>query len=400
MSAQLAIEGGQPVREQFLPFALPLLGEEEIDEVVDTLRSGWLTTGPKTYRFEEAFREYTGATHAVGLNSCTGALHLSLLALQVGPGDEVITTPLTFAASGNTILMTGARPVFVDVEADTYNLNPRAAEEAISKDTKAILIVHYGGLPADMQAFLKLGERYSLQIIEDAAHAAGAHYGSRKIGSVSSATCFSFYATKTITTGEGGMFTTDSRGLADRVRQLSLHGLSRDAWKRFQGKGSWYYEIAELGYKYNMTDIQAAIGLHQLRKIDVFTARRRAIAKRYDEAFAPLEEVFLPPRDNEHSDHIYHLYTLRIALDRITISRDRFIEALRAENIGSSVHFIPLHLHPYYRKVFSHRLGDYPVTEAVFESVVSVPIYPAMTDQDVNDVITAVTKIIGVVRRG
>lgn len=399
MNEELAINGGRPVRDEFLPFALPSIGEEEISEVVDTLRSGWLTSGPKTRAFEEAFCEYTGAAHAVAVNSCTAAEHLCLLGYHIGPGDEVITTPLTFAATANTIMMTGARPVFVDVEASTYNLDVNLVEAAITKKTRAIVPVHIGGLPVDMAAILRLAERYDLRVIEDAAHAAGARYGDKMIGNVSDATCFSFYVTKTITTGEGGMVTTRSAELADRVRMLSLHGLSRDAWNRYSKKGSWYYEIVDLGYKYNMSDIMAAIGLHQLRRIDGFTRRRREIAQRYTEAFGTLPQIILPPHDTTESEHIYHLYTIRLALDRLAISRDRFIEALRAENIGTSVHFIPLHLHPHYRKQFGFSRGAFPVAEAVFDNIVSVPIFPGMTDADVGDVIAAVEKIIKATRR-
>ena len=399
MTETLAIDGGAPVRQDFLPFARPSIGEDEIREVVDTLRSGWLTTGPRVKAFEEAFCAYTGAPHAVAVNSCTAALHLSLLGMHVGVGDEVITSPLTFAATANVIVMTGARPVFVDVEESTYNIDPAKVEAAITRSTRAIVPVHIGGLPAEMEPVLKLAERYDLRVVEDAAHAAGARYGERKVGSISDATCFSFYVTKTITTGEGGMVTTGSQELANRIRMLSLHGLSKDAWDRYATKGTWYYEIVDLGYKYNMSDIQAAIGLHQVRRIDEFTRRRREIAHRYDEAFRELPEIVLPPRDTERSEHIYHLYTVRLDLDRLTIGRDRFIEALRAENIGTSVHFIPLHLHPYYRKQLGLVRGAFPVAEAVFDSIISLPVYPGMSDADADDVIAAVERIVGSCRR-
>ncbi len=399
MSSDLALDGGKPVRDTFLPFALPSVGEEEIQEVVETLRSGWLTAGPRTKAFEEAFCAYTGAPHALAVNSCTAALHLCLLGFHIGPGDEVITTPLTFAATANTIMMTGAKPVFVDVEESTYNIDVSLIEQAITKNTKAVLPVHIAGLPANMEPILKLAERYDLRVIEDAAHAAGARHGDLKVGDISDATCFSFYVTKTITTGEGGMITTRNQQFADRVRMLSLHGLSRDAWNRYSQKGSWYYEIVDLGYKYNMTDIAAAIGLHQLRRIDEFTRRRREIARRYDEAFGKYEAIILPPRDSSVSEHIYHLYTIRLRLDRLSITRDRFIEALRAENIGTSVHFIPVHLHPFYRKEFGLGRGSFPVAEAIFDSIVSVPIYPGMSNGDVVDVVAAVEKIMAAASR-
>ena len=394
MKEKLAISGGKPVRETFLPFALPSIGEEEIDEVVATLRSGWLTTGPRAKALEEAFCRYTGAPYAVAVNSCTAAEHLCLLGYHIGSGDEVITTPLTFAATANTIMMTGARPVFVDVDPSTYNIDVNRIEAAVTKRTKAIVPVHIGGLPVEMAPLLNLAERYDLRVIEDAAHAAGARWGERKIGNISDATCFSFYVTKTIATGEGGMVTTRNADLADRVRMLSLHGLSRDAWNRYSSRGSWYYEIVDLGYKYNLPDVLAAIGIHQIKRIDEFTRRRREIAAAYDAAFAGLPQIKLPPRDNVNSEHIYHLYTVQLDLAALSISRDQFIEALRAENIGSSVHFIPLHLHPYYRKEFGFSRGAFPAAEAVFDRIVSFPIYPGMKDEDVKDVVHAVSKIV------
>jgi dTDP-4-amino-4,6-dideoxygalactose transaminase len=400
MQLKLAIEGGRPVRQEFLPFALASIGESEINEVVDTLKSGWLTAGPKTKAFEEAFAAFTGAPYAVAVNSCTAALHLCLMGFRIGVGDEVITTPLTFAATANTVMMTGAKPVFVDVDEATYNIDPTLVEKAITKHTKAIIPVHIGGLPANMAEILRLAERYGLHVIEDAAHAAGARYNGAPVGNLSDATCFSFYVTKTITTGEGGMITTASRELADRVRMLSLHGLSRDAWNRYSSKGSWYYEIVDLGYKYNMNDIQAALGIQQLKRIEQFTRRRREIARRYDDALRGLPEIILPPRDTPQAEHIYHLYTIRLRLDLLSITRDRFIEALRAENIGSSVHFIPVHLHPYYRKQFGFARGAYPNAEGVFDRIVSLPIYPRMSDEDVLDTIRAVEKIVALTRTG
>jgi len=399
MSEKLAIEGGTPIREKFLPFALASIGDEEIGEVVDTLKSGWLTAGPKTKAFEEAFAAFTGAPYAVAVNSCTAALHLCLMGFRIGTGDEVITTPLTFAATANTIMMTGAKPVFVDVDEASYNIDPALIEKAITKHTKAIIPVHIGGLPANMTEILRVAERYGLHVIEDAAHAAGARYNGTPVGNLSDATCFSFYVTKTITTGEGGMITTASRELADRVRMLSLHGLSRDAWNRYSSKGSWYYEIVDLGYKYNMNDIQAALGLQQLKKIEQFTRRRRDIARRYDEALRGMPAITLPPRDTPQAEHIYHLYTIRLNLDRLSMTRDRFIEALRAENIGSSVHFIPVHLHPYYRKQFGLAEGSFPKAESIFQSIISLPIYPVMSDADAGDAIAAVGKILEACRK-
>jgi len=394
------------MRDTFLPFSLPTIGEEEIAEVVDSLRSGWITTGPKTKQFEEEFREYIGARHAIAVNSCTAGLHIALAALGIGPGDEVIVPTLTFCSTANVVVHLGARPVLVDVGED-FNITPEAIERAITSRTRAIIPVHYGGQPCDLDAIYSLAARYNLAIVEDAAHAVGAAYRGHKIGSDSLrlaasdlrvVTCFSFYATKNMTTGEGGMITTADDELAERMRLLSLHGMSRDAWKRYTSTGSWYYEVLLPGYKYNMTDIQAALGIHQLRKLDDFIAIRRRYARMYDEGFADMPEV---ERPIIHSDrtHTYHLYVIRLNLERLTIDRAQFIEELKALNIGTSVHFIPVHLHPYYRNTFGYRPGDCPVAERLYERIISLPLFPRMTEDDVRDVIQAVKDVISRHRR-
>lgn len=379
--------------QPFLPFALPAIGEEEIQEVTDTLRNGWLTTGPKTQRFEEAFREYTGARHAVALNSCTAALHLTLLALGVSPGDEVITTTLTFAATGNTIAMLGARPVLADVEPRHGNIDVEDISRKITPRTKGIVVVHYAGHPCDMKAINALAKERGLFVVEDAAHAIGSEYDGKKIGSGENPTCFSFYPTKTMTTSEGGMLTTNSATLANKVRTLSLHGISKDAWKRYSKEGTWFYEITDCGYKYNMTDLQASIGLHQLQKLEGFIEVRTAYARMYTEALASIKGIILPAEPGENVRHSLHLYPIRINADEFGMSRNDSIEALKEKGIGTSVHFIPLHLHPFYRKQFGYRRGDLPVAESIYESIVSLPLYPKMTEKDVRRVISAIKDI-------
>ena len=410
------------MRDTFLPFSLPTIGEEEIAEVMDSLRSGWITTGPKTKQFEEEFREYIGARHAIAVNSCTAGLHIALAALGIGPGDEVIVPTLTFCSTANVVVHLGARPVLVDVGED-FNVTPEAIERAITSRTRAIIPVHYGGQPCDLDAIYSVAACYNLPVVEDAAHAVGAAYHGHKIGSdflsrgaeeqgsggareprsrsveerltcnVQRVTVFSFYATKNMTTGEGGMITTADDELAERMRLLSLHGMSRDAWKRYTSTGSWYYEVLLPGYKYNMTDIQAALGIHQLRKLDDFIAIRRRYARMYDEGFADMPEV---ERPIIHSDrtHTYHLYVIRLNLERLTIDRAQFIEELKALNIGSSVHFIPVHLHLFYQRAFGYKPGDFPVAERIYERIVSLPLFPKMTEDDVKDVISAVKYII------
>ncbi|MDG1894180.1 MAG: DegT/DnrJ/EryC1/StrS family aminotransferase [Fuerstiella sp.] len=379
------------MRDTFLPFAPPLIGEAEIEEVIDTLRSGWLTTGPKTRKFADEFAAYTQAPAALTLSSCTAALHLSLVALEIGPGDEVITTPLTFAASVNVIEHAGARPVLVDVEPDTLNIDPEKIEQAITPNTKAIIAVHYAGHPVELDVIRDIARRHDLHLIEDAAHAIGAAWKGQPVGTGDNPTCFSFYATKNLTTGEGGMLTGD-QDLIDRARTLSLHGMSREAWSRYTAGGKWAYDVVAPGFKYNMTDIQAALGLQQLRGFESMQQRRRDIVQQYDAAFTDVP-AFQTPVTRPHVTHAWHLYVLRLNEDELTINRNQFIEQLNERNIGTSVHFIPIHLHSHYAKKYGWHAEDFPAALSNYNRMLSLPLSPKMTDQDVADVIEAVTDI-------
>lgn len=372
-------------RSTFLPFALPDYGEAEQLAVRDVLASGWITTGPKTKAFEAAFANAVNAKHAIAVNSCTAALHLALEAAGVRAGDEVITTPYTFAASAEVIRYFGATPVFVDVDRRTFNIDPALVRDAITEKTKAIIPVHIAGLACDLDALRAL----NIPIIEDAAHAFPSTYNGRTIGSIGDFTCFSFYATKTIATGEGGMLCTNDDAHAERARIMSLHGISRDAWKRYTAEGSWVYDVIAPGFKYNLTDIASALGLAQLERAEAMRARREEIAKRYDEAFAG--DLFeLPQRANGHA---WHLYMLRLQLDRWRIDRAAFIAELKARNIGTSVHFIPLHVQPYYRDLYGFTPESFPIAYGEYLREVSLPIYSKMTDEDVESVIDAIRDV-------
>lgn len=382
------------IRESFLHFALPDIDEDELAEIAEALRSGWVTTGPKTRQFEAEFAAAVGARHAIAVNSCTAAMHLALEAVGLRRGDEVITTPYTFAATAEVVRYFDARPVFVDVEAASLNMRADRLAAAITPRTRAIIPVHIAGLPADLDAIRAVARAHDLPVIEDAAHAFPAAYRGRPIGSLSAFTCFSFYATKTITTGEGGMICTEDDGLAERCRIMALHGISKDAWKRYTAEGSWYYEIVAPGYKYNLTDIASGMGLAQLRKAERMWLRRRTIAQRYDAAFGAMPEL-QTPYDRDDCQHAWHLYTLRLNLDRLRIDRAAFVAELKRHQIGTSVHFIPLHLHPYYRETYGYRAEDFPVAYGEYMREISLPIYSKMSDQDVQDVISAVTDVVG-----
>ena len=382
------------VRREFLSFSPPLIGEEEIKEVRDTLLSDWITTGPKTKRFEEDFRRFIGAPAALALNSCTAGLHTALATLGIGRGDAVITTPLTFCASVNVVEHVGARPVLVDVEQDTLNIDPERLQQAMAENqgVRALLPVDLYGHPCEWDAVMGLARRHNVHVIEDAAHALPAKYRSRAIGTIADLTAFSFYATKNITTGEGGMLT-GAPELLEKARVLSLHGMSHDGWNRYSAEGSWFYEVVVPGFKYNMTDIQAAIGIHQLRKLPRFQARRREIARRYNDALSRCEQLQIPVERPE-VEHAWHLYVVRLHLDQLTIDRGQFIDELRARNIGTSVHFVPIHLHPYYRDKYGFKPTDFPVAYREYQRIVSLPLYPRMSDEDVIDVIDAVTTVV------
>ena len=359
-----------------IPFHVPSVGEEEVLAVSDTLRSGWITTGPQTLRFEEEFAAYVGAAHAVACCSGTAALHLALRAFGIGPGDEVVTTPYTFVASTETILYVGAKPVFVDVDPTTLNMDPEAVESAITPRTKAILPVHIAGFPCEMDRITEIAARRGLRVLDDAAHALPASFHGRRIGAIGDATAFSFYATKNLTTGEGGMITTGDPKLAEKMRVLRLHGIQGDAWKRYTKGGRWFYEVVDQGYKYNMSDIQAAMGRVQLRKLDALDLIRRDHARRFRRAFADLPLV-LQREDDEDRRSALHLFIVRLDPARTGWSRESLIEALREEGVYTSVHFIPVHLHPYYRDL-GFRRGMFPLAEAAYDQAITLPFYPAM----------------------
>ena len=386
------------VEAPYLPFSEPLIGEEEIAEVVACLRSGWLTSGPRAARFEEEFARYVGARHAIAVNSCTAALHLALEAAGVGPGDEVITSPMTFTATAAVVEHLGAVPVLADCDPRTLNLDPARVAERITPRTKALLPVHFAGQACDMDALGALARKHGLAVIEDAAHALPTQYRGRRVGTLGDATCFSFYVTKTITTGEGGMITTDRDDVADRVRLMRLHGMSRDAWKRYAKGGSWAYDIVAPGFKDNLPDLAAALGLAQLAKSDAFRARRAAIARAFDEGLEGLAAVRTPVVEDEPG-HAWHLYVIQIVPEALTIDRDEFVRRLGERGIGVSVHFIPLHLHTYWRTRYGWTPGDFPGAQAAFERIVSLPIYPKMSDGDVARVVDAVRAIAGEARR-
>jgi len=387
----------------FIPFHRPSIGDEEIGEVVNTLRSGWLTTGPQTARFEREFREYVGAPHSVAVNSATAALHLALAALEIGPGAEVITTPMTFCATVQAILHVGATPILADIGPDG-NIDPASIAGRITTRTRAIIPVHLAGLPCHMSAIRALAREHGLYVVEDAAHAAGTHYEGRPIGAeslagdpASDAVAFSFYATKNLTTGEGGMLTTRHKDVAEAVRMLSLHGTSHDAWDRYTDHGGWQYEVLAHGFKYNLSDIQSAIGIHQLRKLESFVHRRTQLADAYRREFEGRDDVELPP-DRRDCRHAWHLYILRLNLDRLRIDRDEFIRSLRGMGIATSVHFIPIPLHPFFARL--PLTGEScPRTMALYPRIVSLPLYPGLTEEQVHYVAKSVREVLDSARR-
>jgi dTDP-4-amino-4,6-dideoxygalactose transaminase len=376
----------------YIIFGSPLIGEEEIAEVCATLRSGWIGTGPRVCRFEELFREYVGAKHAVAVNSCTAALHLSLLVSEVGPGDEVITTPMTFCATANAIVHAGARPVFVDVDPDTMNLDPRGVAAAITPRTRAIVPVHLAGRPCPMDELQALADRHGLLVIEDAAHCIEGRYHGRKVGAISPLTCFSFYVTKNMTTGEGGMVTTDSDDLAAKLKMYALHGMSADAWHRFSDRGYKHYQVVFPGFKYNMTDLQAALGLHQIGRLETHLHRRNEIWQAYDVAFADMP-VLTPAAAEADTIHARHLYTLRV-LTECGKQRDDVLQELHAQGVGTGVHYTALHLHPYHRETSGYREGMFPNAERIGATTLSLPLSAKLTDEEVDRVIEAVRDVL------
>jgi perosamine synthetase len=388
----LAIHGGTPVREKLLPYGRQSLDDADVQAVVEVLKSDWLTTGPKVGEFEERFSAWVEAKYAVSFSSGTAGLHAAAFAAGIGPGDEAITTPMTFCATANCVVYQGAKPVFADVSADTLNLDPGEVAQKLSSRTKAILAVDYAGHPADLDALLAVTRPRGIPLIEDACHALGAEYRGKRVGGIADMTVFSFHPVKHLTTGEGGMVTTNDAALAEALRRFRNHGISSDARQR-QASGQWYYEMVLLGFNYRLTDIACALGLSQLMKLRANLARRREIAAHYMAAFRAVPGL-IPPRVRSEVNPAWHLYPIRVDLAKLTVDRGQIFRALRAENIGVNVHYIPVHLHPYYRGQFGHRDGECPVAEAAYERLISLPMFHGMTDADVGDVVRAVSKVI------
>lgn len=389
-----AIEGGSPVRKNFLVFGKPMIFQEEIKEVLETLRSGWWGTGPKTKLFEKKFKKYIGCRYAVSLNSCTAGLHLALNVLGIDLKDEVITTSLTFVSTANVIIHCGAKLVFADIDKKTWNIDPSEIEKKITKKTRAIIPVHLHGRPCQMDKIKNMARKYKLFLIEDAAHATETIFKGKKIGAISDFTAFSFYATKNLATGEGGMLTTNKKRLAEEARIKSLHGISKDAWKRYSSAGFQPYEAVYPGFKYNMMDLQAALGIHQLKRIEKNLKIRKKYWQIYMKKLTDFEEIILPASEEPKTRHAKHLFAILIKPEKLKINRNQFIEALQAENIGCGIHFTAIHLQKYYKKTYCFKKGDYPNTEFVSDRTISLPLSPQMTLKDVNDVIKAVRKIV------
>ena len=381
------------MRNNFLVFGSPLIEQSEIDEVAASLKSGWLGTGPKVHKFEEMFREYKGTKYAMALNSCTAALHLSMIAIGIKPGDEVIVPTMTFAATANAVIHAEGRPVFADCEKDTMNINPEDIERKITPHTKAIIPVHFAGRACKMDAIMDIAKKHNLKVVEDCAHAIETEYYGKKTGTFGDLGCFSFYVTKNIVTGEGGIAITDNEDYANKIKIMALHGMSKDAWRRYSDEGYKHYQVVYAGFKYNMMDIQAAIGIHQLPRVDRYWQRRQEIWNRYNEIFKDLP-VFIPAPVEVNIKHAYHLYTLLLDIDRLKISRDKFLNEMTKRNIGVGVHYIALHLHSYYQQTYGYKRGNFPNAEWISDRTVSLPLSAKLRDEDVEDVIEAVKEII------
>ena len=392
-----ALYGGRPVRETLLPYGHQQIDNDDINAVIEVLRSDWITTGPKVAEFEEAFAAYVGSKYAVSFSSGTAALHGASFAAGLGPGDEAITTPMTFCATANCVLYQGAKPVFADVCPDTLNIDPDEVKRRINRHTKAVLPVDYAGHPADLQPILELASSHGLVVIEDACHALGAEYRGTRVGSISHMTVFSFHPVKHITTGEGGMVTTDDAKFARLLRMFRNHGIDSDARER-QANGNWCYDMVALGYNYRLTDIGCALGISQLRKLETNLARRRQIANQYTAAFQEIPGV-VPPTVRPGVNPAWHLYPIRLDLAKVRVGRSEIFRALRAAGLGVNVHYIPVHLHSYYREKFDYRGGEYPVAESVYQQLISLPMFHAMTDQDLCEVINTVREVVGHYRR-
>lgn len=388
-------ENIKPVRskDNFLVFGAPLIEEPEIEEVVGCMHRRWIGTGPKVREFEKDFAAFKGSKHAIALNSCTAALHLSMIAAGIGPGDEVITTAMTFCATINAIIHCGATPVLADCDRETMNILPEEIEKKVTAKTKAILPVHFAGRCCDMDSIMDIARTYDLLVIEDCAHAIESEYHGQKSGGFGDIGCFSFYVTKNIVTGEGGMIITDDDRFAGRIKVLGLHGMSKDAWNRFSDEGYKHYQVIHAGYKYNMMDIQAAMGIHQLKRVNRYWNHRQKVWRKYNEAFKNLPCI-IPAEPETDTKHAYHLYTPLIDIDKIGKSRDWVLNALTAENIGVGVHYLPVHLHPFYRKTFGWKEGDFPNAEWIGERTLSLPLSAALDEKDAEDVIAAFGKVL------
>ena len=389
----LAIKGGKPIREKFLPYGIQWLDEKEIAEVVDSLKSDWITTGPKMKIFENNFKEYSGSKHAVAVNSGTAALHISTSAIGIKPGDEVITTPLTFVASANCVVYRGGTPILADIRKDTYNIDPNEIRKKITPQTKAIIPVHFGGQPCDMDEITEIADEHDLIVIEDAAHAIDAEYKGKKIGNISKLTCFSFHPVKNITTAEGGMVTTNDDELYDKLLMFRTHGISKTAEKRFGKAGDYFYDMEFLGFRYNLSELHASIGIHQLSKLGGFQKRRREIVEIYNRDLPKIEEVTIP-YVQEKVKHTWHLYVIQLNLEKLRVDRDQVFRALREENIGVNVHYIPVHYHSFYQTNFGFKQGILPNVEWLYPRLLTIPLFPKMSDNDVYDVINAIEKVI------
>ena len=381
------------MNDEFIVFGSPRIEQPEIDEVVASMKSGWLGTGPKVKRFEEMFCDYKGSRFALAVNSCTAAMHLSMIVLGIGPGDEVIVPSMTFAATANAVLHTGGTPVFADCERPTMNIDPMDIEARLTTRTKAIMPVHFAGRPCNMDAIMDIAESHDLKVVEDCAHAIEAEYHGRKAGTLGELGCFSFYVTKNVVTGEGGMVITDNEEYADKIRVLALHGMAKDAWMRFSDEGFKHYQVVYCGYKYNMTDMQAAIGIHQLPRVERYWEMRKEQWERYDRELSGLS-VFLPALPEPETKHAYHLYTLLLDTDNLDITRDEFMDEMTRRNIGVGVHYIALHLHPYYQEALGYQKGDFPNAEWISERTVSIPLSPKLTVEKQDSVIAAIKEVL------
>ena len=394
MTKELAINGGKPIRDKMLPYGHQWIDQDDIKAVSEVLQSDWITQGPKVEEFENNFAKYVGARYAVAVNSGTAALHNACFAAGISKGEKVITTPITFVASANCVIYQGGTPVFADIREDTLNIDPEEIKKKITSDTRALIPVDFTGLPVDLEEILQIARKNNLIVIEDASHALGATYKGSKIGSISDMTIFSFHPVKHIATGEGGMITTNNKKYYERLKLFRTHGITKDRDKLLNYDGPWYYEMQELGYNYRLTDFQCALGLSQLKKIDRIIQRRREIAQKYNSEFKDMPEIKIPQINPADSNPAWHIYMIQLYLERSKVGRREIFKALIAENIGVNVHYIPVHLQPYYQKRFSYHLGDFPIAENYYSRVITLPIFPKMSDHDVDDVIMAVKKVV------